>query len=76
MKQRYTQASKANRPCWHKGKGSKAQSPARKKRKHLHHPIPKTFGEQIIRLQMVFSKEFTYGIPRFKIIRHSAGATF
>ena len=73
MKQKHTQAKKARRASgFHKGPSSGAQSSIRSlKREDLHPKRPKTFGEQVVRIQRIFLKKDRFGGPIVRFIRHS-----
>ena len=72
MKQKHTQAKKARRASgFHLGPGSKAQSRLRLlKRESLHPKRPKTFGEQIVRIQRILLKKDRFGGPTIRFIKH------
>lgn len=73
MKQKFTQAKKARRASgFHLGPGSRAQSSRRLlKREGLHPKRPKTFGEQVVRIQRIFLKKDRFGGPIVRFIKHS-----
>lgn len=73
MKLKHTQAKKARRASgFHKGPGSGAQSSVRLlKRESLHPKRPKTFGEQVVRIQRIFLKKDRFGGPIIRFIKHS-----
>lgn len=73
MKLKFTQAKKARRAsAFHKAGNEKATS---QKRHFLRaKPLPKTFGEQIVRIQRIFHKKDQFGNPIYKMVPHSAQA--
>ena len=73
MKQKHTQAKKANRASgFCKGPSSGAQSAVRAlKREEFHPKRPKTFGEHVVRIQRILLKKDRFGGPIIRFIKHS-----
>lgn len=68
----HTMAKKARRASgFHAQAGHGGQSANREdKRDYLHKDIPKTFGEQVVRIQRTFKGCDQFGNPRYKFIKH------
>ena len=84
MKLKHTQAKKARRASWFRRLGaiddphgsryerrSYLKALRRLKRDHLQPKKPKTYGQQVVRIQRIRKKEDQFGNPKFILVRHA-----
>ena len=74
MKLKHPQAKKARRASgFHKGPASGGQSLLRQlHREQLQPKRPKTYGQQVVRIQRILLKKDRFGGPITRFIRHAA----
>jgi len=73
MKLKHTQAKKARRASgFHKGPQGGQSILRAMRRESLHPKMPKTYGQQVVRIQRIFLKKDRFGGPICRFIKHAA----